>query len=424
MLTMNPLWRDPAIRNAVQARSSHREPVLRNRVSIARLATTQPLQVVQRLVAQRAVLRPQSHAPSTLAKYASADTYFYEFCQHLGISFLRFGAPPSQGGYSVEEEDNILELLPIFVCEAPRVHGKPSNSGDYAGGILSGTRYNVYSRHKRDVGTPVAENRGLRDLMRSLRKAYPSVARPPRLPILQDTMRAVLATLDPNNGRHRVYAALWTTCWQAVCRCGDLLRRKHRGGAPWDPAWDMGRDRFTLAEADVPGFPDVNIRATYRLPPGKTDPTGARHLHKTLLVDQSPSAISGAYHTSRMLLLDPLLPGEDPAMTPLFRDPTTGLEITYEHAKEALTRHLTLAGRPDLARGLHTLRGGGGTALNDEAGAFVAAAAGHWKSNAKFDYFYSLRNSTEMGALRMSRGDAGPLADPSGPALSHKRQRR
>ena len=47
----------------------------------------------------------------------------------------------------------------------------------------------------------------------------------------------------------------------------------------------MGRDRFTLAEADVPGFPDVNIRATYRLPPGKTDPTGARHLHKTLLVD-------------------------------------------------------------------------------------------------------------------------------------------
>ena len=128
MLTMNPLWRDPAIRNVVQARSSHREPVLRNKVSLARLATTQPLQVVQRLVAQRAVLRPQSHAPSTLAKYASADTYFYEFCQHLGISFLRFGAPPSQGGYSVEEEDNILELLPILCAKRRVCAGSPATA--------------------------------------------------------------------------------------------------------------------------------------------------------------------------------------------------------------------------------------------------------------------------------------------------------
>ena len=98
MLTMNPLWRDPAIRNVVQARASHHEPVLRNKVSLTRLATTQPLQMVQRLVAQRAVLRPQSHAPSTLAKYASADTYFYEFASTS--EFLSSGSarrPPREG---------------------------------------------------------------------------------------------------------------------------------------------------------------------------------------------------------------------------------------------------------------------------------------------------------------------------------------
>jgi len=205
-------------------------------------------------------------------------------------------------------------------------------------------------------------------------------------------------------------------------RIGTTPQKSMSPATRRDPVWDTGRDRITLSAAEIDGCPDVTVRITLRLPPGKTDPDGHRHLEKTFLVDHTPGALSAGLYLARMLHLDPLHPGKEARHVPLFRDPRTNAEITYEAAKRELMLRLRLAGYPDLASGLHSLRGGAGTALNDTAGSFIAGAAGHWVSNAKYSYFFQLRNSTELGALRMARDDAGSLADPSGPAL--KRPRR
>jgi hypothetical protein len=52
-----------------------------------------------------------------------------------------------------------------------------------------------------------------------------------------------------------------------------------------------------------------------------------------------------------MLAHDPLKTGETFATTPLFRDPATGDELTYDFAKAELRDALHRAGYPTLARG-------------------------------------------------------------------------
>jgi hypothetical protein len=394
-------------------------------VVIPRSSARRPGDPRRLLTAKRAHATATRHAAKTLQKYNSAGRYLFELCQVLGLKYDTFGALPENGGISVAEEDVALELLAVYAAHYPRVAGSAHNTGAYGGGVVTGARHDVWKRHHRDVGTPTARNYGLQTVLRSLEREFPSVVRPERLPVLQVALRAVLATLDLTDPLHRVYAALWTMQWQGVCRCGDLLRHEYLNPCQrGDPFWESHRGRVQLEAVTLPAHPEIRVRATVELAPGKKDPLGKRRLCQYFLVDPSPAALSGGRYLAQMLLHDPLRPGETAGHSPLFRKPGTNDEIDYDSVKTAFKHHLRLAGYPELATGLHSLRKEGGTAANDLAGSFVSGALGHWKSKRSLDYFFSMRNSTEATMLSMGRGDAGPLADASGPALHRLRLRR
>lgn len=406
------------------ASTTHLRPASRKRI-----ANSEVMSVARDLSSKRADMKATSLQPGTLATYASADAYFLEFCTVLEICFVTFGALESKGGLPPEEEDEVFELFVIYVVHYPRVANKTLNTADYATNTLSGVRHCCRARHNgRRPGTRADDQYGINSVLRALRKVAPSGVRPPRLPIFQIHLHAIRRILDlRGNGRHRVLWALWLTLWQTVCRCGDLLRRKYRSSTPWDPRWDCHRGRFALepVPASERGRHNIAFRAIVRLPPGKTDPSGERKLTKTVLVDTHPDALNCGVAIADMLEKDPLRPGETDEGTPLFRDPTTGAEITYSAAKRELKSLLHAAGYPTLASGMHSLRIGGGTLGTHYKGDFVGGCMGHWLGPSKFDYFFAMRDDCEEAALAMGRGLAGPLADPSGAARHrHRRQRR
>ena len=416
-------WTSPAIQMIVTARTSQPDPVLRNPVSRKRVATADMEAMARDLVSRRDRAVQTSLSAGTVKKYESSGRYLFELCQVLGLTYRTFGALPENGGVSLEEEDRVLELLAIFAVHHPRVAGATHNVGEYGSQVVTGARWDVRQRHHREIGTPTDRNYGLKAVFRSLEKEFPAGVRAPRPPVLQDALRAVLATLDLENPLHRVYAALWTMQWQGVCRCGDLLRRRHLHAEQLgDPFWEAHRGRAVMERITVDGHPDITLAVVVHLAPGKQDPLGKRRLRKFFPVDRRPGALSGGRYYAEMLCRDPLRPGETKEDTPMFRMPGTRAELDYDQAKEAFKHHLRLAGYPELATGLHTLRGGGGSAANDVSGYFVAKTLGHWKSKSCNDYFWSMRRTAEKTMVEMARSDAGELADTSGPSLHRLRR--
>ena len=113
----------------------------------------------------------------------------------------------------------ILSLFAVYVVHYPRIRGKERNTASYAEGCLRAVRDDVYSRHRRYPGPPPGTAHFLGKVLRTLNKRAPSGQRAPRLPILQQHLRAIRSRLDlAGNGRHRALRALWLTCWQGVCR--------------------------------------------------------------------------------------------------------------------------------------------------------------------------------------------------------------
>jgi hypothetical protein len=205
--------------------------------------------------------------------------------------------------------------------------------------------------------------------------------------------------------------ALWLTCWQLVCRTGYVLKRKYRIRDPWDPRLDMHRGRFALAR--IAG--SVLIRVSVQLPPGKTDAPGEQGVTKTALVDKDERSLSCGTALARMLVGDPLAPGEDPTQVPLFRDPKTGKEMSCAWAASLLREALVAVGHADVATGQHSLRRGGGTAAGAAGGRYVAACMGNWRSDCDAQYLFPLRDRCEAATHAMARADAGPLVDVLGP---------
>ena len=403
------------VADVVFAQQKRKAPELTSKVSRARVTapTRDPVGMALLLMTARDSMEEKGLAASTRAHYLSADRYFVAFCLEMEIDYYRFGMAECDGGFSAVQENRILELFAVYVVNYPRVAGKELNTGETAATNVTGLKHCVEERTGRRPGRPPGENRSLCLTLQGLRKEAPRGERPRPEPILQKHLRAVRALLDlKGNARHRVLWAFWLQCWQTVCRASDLIRGNRRAAyLRWDPALDLhrGRHRFERIEGSAPGEP--RHRSIIDLPPGiKTDPGHDKHYRKTAPVDGTPDALSCGAAVHAMLLGDPM-PGVPPEQVPLFRDPATGRELSYTVARIQFAYCLRLAGYPELARGLHSLRRGGATAAAAVAGDFAAGAMGLWESETKYDYMWALRDRLEAASLAMGRGDSGPLAN-------------
>ena len=392
--TGSSVWTSPKLRAVTLARGSAAAPRL-GALSRARVKNARPLELAADLGAKHARLLKTALAPSTMACYSSHDTFFYEFCIMHGISYEHFGKLEIDGGLGCAEEDLILQRFAIYAVHHPRdakmIAAGTLSTGDHAGACVTGTKKSVFDRTGRRPGLPEGENHGLRYTLRSLRKLSPSGTREPRRPILQLHMNKIHALLDLDGSQlHRVFWALWTTQWQLVCRCGDLLRRQYVAG-PFAERWDTHRARFQFAALPESTDPHVQFRGTLDMAPNKTNPLGEHKQVKTCLVDTTPGAISSGRAVAAMLAGAPLRPGQAPEAVPLFVDPRTGVEITYHASKAALKCCLVAAGYAELAKGTRSLRVGGGTCGSHVAGDFVAGCMGQWTTSSKYDYFWCVR---------------------------------
>ncbi len=193
-----------------------------------------------------------------------------------------------------------------------------------------------------------------------------------------------------------------------------MIRSKHDRRSTWDPLRDTHRGRVTR-EYITTSSGERYIRISLHLKPTKTDPTGKEKWVKTFRVDDDPTSISAGYAILLLLAEDPA-PG-DPTSIPLFLNPQTGLEITYNEPREALERILRDSGFGSLGKNKHSLRIGGATALaNDEQGGdFVTGCMGLWKGNSRAHYMHALRERLEAAGYSIGRGTGGALAERPGP---------
>ena len=174
-------------------------------------------------------------------------------------------------------------------------------------------------------------------------------------------------------------------------RSGDLIRPKREKSRVWDPARDTHRGRITGEWAyDYEG--NRYRRLILKLKPSKTDASGEEHWEKSFRVDQTESALSAGAALISMLLQDPDPPGTLWEQKPLFRDPSTGNEITYEESSTSLHKVLQQCGYDTVTLKNHSFRIGGATAIsNDPAGGeFVAGCAGLWTSDRSNEIFCSV----------------------------------
>ena len=240
----------------------------------------------------------------------------------------------------------------MFIVHYPRRVGKSRNSAAYAETVLAAVRDWVHTAHRRRPGHPSGDSRFLSLVLRGLRKASPIMPRLPREPILQIHLRAIRPLLDlRTNQLHRVLWAFYLCCWQGVRRCGDLIRPKRnpRSVVAWDPSRDTHRGRVKVVPAYASDGSLCGRSVELCLKPTKTDLEGSVRFSVYYPYDPHPGSLSAAVALNEMLKGD-MVEG-DLHFIPLFRDPTTGTELTYDTASRHLRRLLEEAGYPDLARG-------------------------------------------------------------------------
>lgn len=352
-------------------------------------------------------------ALSSAVKRKSELLFFREFCATLALDFDSFGAA---GVMTLSDEEHVLSLFAVFVVHYPRQTKKVKSGGlntaKYAEDCLSAVRAYCYARHGRIPGPEARSARQLSLVLKGLHKRAPSGRRALRSPILQVHLRAIRKLLNlEDSPLDRMIWAFFLTCWQGACRCGDLLRgKRYAGSQAWCPQFDTHRGRLAFSHVD--GTSGV-LRATLRLKPGKTDPTGEKGFEKTFLVDESPDSLSAGAALLDMLIRDGV--AGDRTLVPLFLDPRTGRELTYVQAAADLRRLLLLAGFPELSVGMHSLRIGGATCCASVGGEYVSGCLGVWQSKCRRKYMYAMRECVEETCWLMARAAGGELSVRPGP---------
>lgn len=145
-----------------------------------------------------------------------------------------------------------------------------------------------------------------------------------------------------------------------------------------------------------------------KLKPIKNDQTGEKGFVKSFVIMENTFALSAGYAINNMLRGDPTM--YEQAQTPLFRDPETKREITYDLAARRFKLALTECGYPELATGLHCISKGGATAYCETAGEEVAGYMGLWSSDARLQYFHAISNRLERAGMAVAMEEGSELA--------------
>jgi hypothetical protein len=433
--------RDPTTRAALGSLWQRKVPSVVSTLSLQRLAQSDHTALFNDVIflaqaasanslGQRTRITYNSQVPFSLipcpnlySPHPHQVRYFIEFCSISAIDAEAFGLRAIDGGLNLAEEESLLCLFATYVVYYPRVDTSRSvNTAAYAEGCLSAVRSWVYEGHQRYPGPATADAHTLRHVIKGLHKIAPSGVYTPRLPILREHLLAIRDLLDlVGSQRDRVLWAFYLTCWVGVCRAGDLILPKRSSRSSWDPQFETHCGRLQRARVPPAESPGGVPRERYelRLKPTKTDPTGEKNFTKTFLTDPDPDALSAGNALRDMVLG---ITSEAPLTEiPLFTDPRTGVELTYETASGELRRLLTASGYPELARGTHSLRIGGATSAASVGGEYVAGCMGLWSSTSRHRYLWAMRGQIEQAAVSMGTTPLGPLARRPGPVFSYSR---
>lgn len=260
------------------------------------------------------------------------------------------------------QENEVLGCFETFVVHRPRQGGKSRNSATYAKSVVASVRRHYEEEVGRAPGSSSEHfySRVLGPLFRGLNKFAPTLENH-RLPILQHHLRLIPSTLNLQESQEdRTLWVLWLTQWQGVMRSRDLRKSCGTSRSKWNQATSTHRGRLpnetVVEECENRG----RKRYVLTMKHTKTDPSGSKEFVKTFIVDRDPEELSAGAALENMLLYDPTL--ENPDQTHLFRDPTSGKEISYELSKRRLKACLCAVGLKQLASGFHCLRIGGATA--------------------------------------------------------------
>ena len=151
-------------------------------------------------------------------------------------------------------------------------------------------------------------------MLKSLHKVAPDGVRPPRMPILRHHLLAIRELLDLDGSqRDRVLWAFWLTCWQGVCRRGDLLTKlRATKRREWDPLRDNHRGRVTITREPSDSSPTTLVlRVSNQMKPGKMNPPGeTRRCIKAFIVEDLP--LPAGWAQLKMLQGDHVRPGHVP----------------------------------------------------------------------------------------------------------------
>jgi len=336
----------------------------------------------------------------------------------LGLDFSSFGLPVAQGGFTLEEEEMLLALFAVHVWRSPRRRGREHNGARHCQACVAAVRDWVTAEHLREVA-PLSGSPFLRKILRGLRRRAPGGHRALRPPILRPHLAAIRDLLDlAGNQRHRTFWAFVLTAWQGVKRSGDLIEPKASQGAPWDPSRCLHRGRLRVVKARDATGAVIGRTLVITNKPSKVNPTGEKLDESYYPVDREPGALSAAVAIERMLLGDPR--SGAPEHVPLFRDPSTGCELTYSDVCAFLDYWLTRAGYPELATGTHALRAGGATSVANLCpdGLLLSGLMGHWSSSSQYLYIWAMQHRLEEAARVIGRPTPAslPLAARPGPA--------
>jgi len=246
----------------------------------------------------------------------------------------------------------------------------------------------------------------------------------PRLPVLQQHLRLVKTVLDlANNKMHRALWALWLTEWQGAMRSGDLIRAKTKDALtrPWNPDLDTHRGRISAQMIFNSRGEELGVGLELQVKPIKNDKNNERVVTKQFLIDEDNHALSAGAAIFNMIKGDEV--EGDPKLVPLFRDHTTGKEITYHQSAANFNAALKMVGLHELARGLHSLRIGGTSALcnADGGGESLATTYGGWTSNAVRRYMYVGAGQLAEVTARMARQSRAALRSEEGPISRRQR---
>lgn len=240
-------WRDPQLRSILHAAPSRDTPVVISRVGKKRVAErSETIAATLGMLVQTA--STEARSARTRKTYTSEVRYFVEFCEVVGLDPEKFGMPEEAGGMGPREEELILAHFACYVVHYPRRGGSTHiNTASYAEGCISAVRAWVSEAYGRRPGPDPAACFTLRQVLRGLHKLSPDGKRAPRLPVLREHLLAIRALLDlEGSQRDRVLWAFYLTCWQGVCRAGDLILPKRERRAVCFP-----HGRLTLGDCRV-----------------------------------------------------------------------------------------------------------------------------------------------------------------------------